>query len=122
MSFLALNVPFQKTAGLCNQLYNIVQTTIFGIKNTTKIIFALSFIPILCIFYYIKEYLFPGNLIVSILYGLIFIGSPLLYFSVNIWAAKEPKDFHHLSAILKWVLFFGILSILVINLNMKHNA
>ena len=109
---------FAKDSG---RIFNTLPT-IFGIKNTTKIIFALSFIPILCVFYYIKEYLLPGNLIVSTLYGLIFIASPLLYFSVNIWAAKEPKDFHHLSAILKWVLFFGILSILVINLNMKHNA
>ena len=109
---------FAKDSG---RIFNTLPT-IFGIKNTTKIIFALSFILILCVFYYIKEYLLPGNLIVSTLYGLIFIASPLLYFSVNIWAAKEPKDFHHLSAILKWVLFFGILSILVINLNMKHNA
>jgi len=96
--------------------------TIFGIKTTPKIIFALSFIPIFFVFYYVNEYLLPGNLIISILYGLIFIASPLIYFTVKIGVAKEPKDFHHLSTILKWVLFFGILSILVINLNMKHNA
>ena len=44
MSFLALNVPFQKTAGLCNQLYNIVQTTIFGIKNNYKFIILDKFL------------------------------------------------------------------------------
>lgn len=95
---------------------------VIGVPKTTKVVFALSFIPIICIFYYLKVYIFDGNLIISSIYGLIFIASPLLYFTVKIWSAKDPKDFHHLSTILKWILFFGILSILVISLNMKYNA
>jgi 4-hydroxybenzoate polyprenyltransferase len=95
---------------------------VIGIPKATKIVFALSFIPIICVFYYLKVYIFDGNLMLSSIYGLVFIASPLLYFTVKIWSAKEPKDFHHLSTILKWILFFGILSILVISLNMKHNA
>ena len=93
-----------------------------GIPKATKVVFALSFIPIFCVFYYLKVYIFDGNLILSSIYGLIFIASPLLYFTVKIWSAKEPKDFRHLSTILKWILFFGILSILVISLNLKNNA
>ena len=95
---------------------------VIGVSKATKVVFALSFIPIICVFYYLKSYIFDGNLILSSIYGLIFIASPLLYFTVKIWSAKEPKDFHHLSTILKWIMFFGILSILVISLNMKHNA
>ena len=47
MSFLALNVPFQKTAGLCNQLYNIVQTTIFGIKNNWSFFVIFEYFEIM---------------------------------------------------------------------------
>jgi 4-hydroxybenzoate polyprenyltransferase len=95
---------------------------LLGVPKATKVVFALSFIPIICVFYYLKVYIFDGNLILSSIYGLIFIASPLLYFTVKIWSAKEPKDFRHLSTILKWILFFGILSILVISLNLKNNA
>jgi 4-hydroxybenzoate polyprenyltransferase len=95
---------------------------VIGVQKATKVVFALSFIPVICVFYYLKVYVFDGNLTISSIYGLIFIASPLLYFTIKIWSAKEPKDFHHLSTILKWIMFFGILSILVISLNMKHNA
>ncbi|MSP84911.1 MAG: prenyltransferase [Flavobacteriaceae bacterium] len=95
---------------------------VIGVPKATKVVFYLSFIPVICIFYYLKVYIFDGNLILSSIFGLVFIASPLLYFTVKIWSAKEPKDFHHLSTILKWILFFVILSILVIILNIKNNA
>ena len=92
---------------------------VIGVPKAVKVVFALSFIPIISVFYYLKVYIFDGNLILSSIYGLVFIASPLLYFTVKIWSAKEPKDFHHLSTILKWIMFFGILSILVISLNLR---
>ncbi|HLF51849.1 geranylgeranylglycerol-phosphate geranylgeranyltransferase [Flavobacterium sp.] len=95
---------------------------ILGVARTSKIVFALSFIPIIAILYYINAYLFANGLLMSTIYGLIFILSPLLYFTVKIWSAEKPKDFNHLSVVLKWIMFFGILSILVINYNMKHHA
>ena len=90
-----------------------------GVERTTKIVFVLSFIPIVCVLYYLKVYLFNNNLLISTIYGLIFIACPLLYFTVKIWSAKKTADFRHLSMILKWILFFGIISIVVISLNMK---
>lgn len=104
-----------------NRIFNTLPN-VFGIKNTTKVIFAMSFIPILCVLYYLKTYLLPGKLIESTIYVLIFIASPLIYFTIKIWTAKQPKEFQQLNSILKWILFFGVLSILIINLNMKHNA
>ena len=95
---------------------------ILGVARTSKIVFALSFIPIIAILYYINAYLFANGLLMSTIYGLIFILSPLLYFTVKIWSAEKPKDFNHLSVVLKWIMFFGILSILVINYNMKQHA
>jgi 4-hydroxybenzoate polyprenyltransferase len=95
---------------------------LIGVPKAKNVVFVLSFIPVICVFYYLKVYIFEGNLIISSIYGLVFIASPLLYFTIKAWSAKEPKDFYHLSTILKWILFFGILSILVIRLNMKNNA
>lgn len=95
---------------------------VFGMKRTSKLVFGLSFIPIICIVYYINTNLFASGLVYATLYGLVFILAPLLYFSIKIWSATSTKDFHHLSTVLKWILLFGIFSIVVITLNIKHNA
>jgi 4-hydroxybenzoate polyprenyltransferase len=91
-----------------------------GINRTTKIVFALSFIPLIAILFYIYNYLFL--LTYTTIYFLIFVMGPLLYFTIKIWNAKTKKDFYQLSLLLKWILFFGILSIVVITINMKYNA
>lgn len=93
---------------------------IAGISRTTKIVFALSFIPLIGILFYIYNNLFL--LIYTTIYFLIFVIGPLLYFTIKIWTAKTKKDFKQLSLLLKWILFFGILSIVVITINMKYNA
>jgi 4-hydroxybenzoate polyprenyltransferase len=93
---------------------------IFGISRTTKLVFGLSFIPLICILYYIYNYMF--ELTYATLYILGFIIGPLLYFTIKIWPAKTQKDFHHLSSVLKLVIFFGIIAIAVIGLNMKYYA
>jgi 4-hydroxybenzoate polyprenyltransferase len=94
----------------------------FGVIKTTKLVFGLSFIPVILILNYINSNLFSSGLVYATLYGLVFILAPLLYFSIKIWSATSTKDFHHLSTVLKWILLFGILSIVVITLNIKHNA
>jgi 4-hydroxybenzoate polyprenyltransferase len=94
----------------------------FGTKNTAKLVFGLSFIPIILILNYINSNLFSAGLLYGTVYGIVFILAPLLYFTIKIWSATKTKDFHHLSTVLKWILFFGILSIVVISLNIKYNA
>lgn len=94
----------------------------FGVKRTTKLVFILSFIPVICILYYINHFVFASGLFLSTLYGLAFILAPLIYFTIKIWNSKSKEDFHFLSTLLKWILFFGMLSIVVITLNLKHNA
>lgn len=93
-----------------------------GVERTSKLVFVLSFIPIIAILYYINFYVFEGGLLISTIYCLIFILAPLIYFTIKIGSAKKQEDFHHLSMVLKWILFFGILSILVISFNMKYYA
>ncbi|TRX21686.1 geranylgeranylglycerol-phosphate geranylgeranyltransferase [Flavobacterium franklandianum] len=95
---------------------------VLGINRTAKLVFVLSFIPVILILNYINTNLFSSELLFGTLYGLVFILAPLLYFIVKIWLATTTQDFHHLSTVLKWILFFGILSIVVISLNIKYNA
>ena len=111
----------QDVEGDSNQGMNTLPIA-FGIKKTSKLVFGLSLIPIILILNYINTNLFASGLIFGTLYGLIFILAPLLYFTTKIWSANSKKEFQHLSTILKWILFFGILSIVVINLNIKYNA
>lgn len=95
---------------------------VFGVKRTAKLVFVLSIIPIICIIYYINANLFASGLLYATVYGLVLILAPLLYFTTKIGSAATTQDFHHLSTVLKWILFFGILSIVVISLNIKYNA
>lgn len=95
---------------------------VLGVEKTTKLVFGLGFIPIISILYYINKYIFASDLYISTVYGLVFILSPLIYFLTKIWSAKEKEDFHHLSIVLKWILFFGMISIAVITFNLRHNA
>ena len=103
--------------------YNMGMNTLpiaIGKSRATKIVFVLSFIPLLLILHYIYNYLF-GLLFVT-LYLLFFVVAPLLYFTIKIGAATSKKEFHNLSLLLKWLLLFGILSIVVISINMNYNA
>ena len=111
----------QDVNGDLNQGMNTLPI-LLGVTKTTKLVFGLSFIPIIIILKYINTNLFAAGLLYATLYGLILILAPLLYFTIKIWSAKTAHHFHHLSTVLKWILFFGILSIVVINLNIKYNA
>ncbi|MFL9832249.1 geranylgeranylglycerol-phosphate geranylgeranyltransferase [Flavobacterium sp. ST-87] len=93
-----------------------------GIKKTSKLVCVLSIIPILCLLNYMNTYLIVNNLITAVIYSLLFILGPMLYFSIKIATAQSKTEFIHLSKVLKWILFFGIVSVLIITLNIKWNA
>jgi len=101
---------------------NRVQTlpVALGVARTTKLVFGLSFIPTICILYYMYVNLF--ELQYATVYILGFLIGPLLYFSIKIWSAKNKKDYSHLSDVLKLIIFLGIIAIAVIGINMKYYA
>lgn len=111
----------QKVNGDYNQ-GTITLPIAIGIDRTAKIILGLSLIPFILILIYTKHYFLENNLYIATLFSLAFIMAPLLYFIVKLFTAKSKKDFHHLSTILKLILFFGIVSIVVITLNIRYNA
>ncbi|MBE8724789.1 geranylgeranylglycerol-phosphate geranylgeranyltransferase [Flavobacterium hungaricum] len=104
-----------------NQGINTLPIAI-GISRTAKIVLVFSIIPLILLSLYINKYFVQNKLFIVTLYAFVFVLAPLLYFIVKIFSAKSQKDFKHLSTILKLIIFFGILSILIIALNIKYNA
>ncbi|APG59433.1 geranylgeranylglycerol-phosphate geranylgeranyltransferase [Christiangramia salexigens] len=82
---------------------------VIGISRTNKLLFFLALLPTGFLIYYIYHYLFEN--LSAVLYALFLLVAPLLFFLVNIWKAKKKKEFKRLSLILKAVLFFGLISI-----------
>lgn len=95
---------------------------VIGIKNTSKVMFALSIISVLLLLWYINSYLMTNELYVAVIYSLLLVVAPIIFFSIKILNANTKNEFHFLSTILKWILFFGILSVLVITLNIKYHV
>ena len=95
---------------------------ILGLNRTAKIIFGLLVIANAIIFWYINHHLMSFDLYYAVLYTFILVLGPLIYSLIKSWNAKTTKDFQHLSLVLKWVIFFGIVSIAVITYNIKTNA
>jgi len=93
-----------------------------GIKRTAKVVFGLALIAVLVLCWYINTYLMDNKLYYAVIYGLVFVVSPMIFFLVKIWNAQSKPEFRFLSTILKWIIFFGILSVLVITLNIYFNA
>ena len=81
-----------------------------GRNRATMFVFTLGVFTIAGIIYYMYVYLYNDQLI--ILYFLIMIIAPLLYFCVKAWGAESTKDYAFLSKILKVVMLLGMSSIL----------
>ena len=80
-----------------------------GKKRTNKILFLTALLPLGFLIYYIYQYLFEN--VSAVIYTLLLLVAPLLFFLVNIWSAEKKSEYSRLSLILKFVLFFGLTSI-----------
>lgn len=95
---------------------------VLGISRTARVVFGLLFIPLFILLHYLYKNIMESELYYAAVYALAFIIAPLLFCIVRMWSAQTKKDFHQVSMILKWILFFGILSILVVNFNIISNV
>lgn len=84
---------------------------VIGKNRTTKVLFGLSFIPLIAVVYYVVTHLYNHQIAVG--YFLLFVVAPLLYFTIKIFSAKTKKELHHLSNVLKLIMLFGVLSLLL---------
>lgn len=82
---------------------------ILGRKRTNTVTFFLTLLPLAGVLYYIYKYLYDNNM--AVLYMLLFVMGPLLYFLIKILGAETKKQYHQLSTLLKMVLAAGLLSI-----------
>jgi len=88
-----------------------------GIPKTKIIVGILTVISIGILAYYINSNLFELDYVIY--YTMVFIIGPLIYFVVKLMNAETKKQLHHLSLVLKIILFFGILSVAIIVFNLK---
>ncbi len=93
-----------------------------GVKRTARAVFWLSLIPVALVLFYIYQYFFNTGLMYAVVYSLILVAAPLVYFSIKMWDASSKKDFSHLSLVLKLIMLFGIISILIVSYNILNHA
>ena len=101
-----------------NKDYNSGNTTLpiaLGKDRAAKVAFFFTLIPLAMLLYYGNTHLL--ELVFALGYGIFFMAGPLIYCLIKLWTAKTPKDFHQLAQVVKVVIFFTILSVLVINYN-----
>lgn len=91
-----------------------------GVGRTAQIVFWVSLAPTAILMYYVNKYYMESELYVATLYSLVFVIAPMIYFVVKMWNANNKKEFSHLQNVLKLIILFGVLSILVVTLNVKY--
>ncbi len=82
-----------------------------GRDRASKVLFALTLLPLIGVVYYVMTYMYKQPIAVG--YFLLFVIAPLLYVSIKTFSAKNKKEFHHISNMLKLVMLFGMLSLLL---------
>ena len=82
-----------------------------GRKRASYIAFGLGILTLFATIYYIYVHLY--NFTIAIVYFLLLIIAPLLYFCTKIWDAKDKSDYHFLSKLLKIIMLLGMCSILL---------
>ena len=84
---------------------------ILGRARSTKVVFSLSILFIFFIIYYVVANFLEQW--IAIIYFLVFVIIPLLYFAFKIFHAETKEEFKTLSTILKLVMLTGLLSLLL---------
>lgn len=84
---------------------------LIGRDRATMFVFALSFVPLIAVIQYIVTYLY--NNLMAVIYFLVLVVGPMLYFTIKVFSAEQKKDYQHLSKVLKFIMLFGVLSLLL---------
>ena len=83
---------------------------LFGRKRASKIAFFLTAILLLFLLIILQ---FLKDDFLFLVYGIILILLPLLYFMYTLWFSENKKDFSKLSNLLKLIMLLGILSMVL---------
>jgi len=85
---------------------------LIGRKRTQSVLFYFSIIPFILIIFFISTL----NQFYFSIYSFLFMVLPFGYFMYQIKETKSKKKLHQLSTLLKGIMFFGILSIILLQL------
>ena len=99
--------------------YNLKMNTLpilLGILRTRRLILFLCIIPIGILLFIILKY--SSIYKFTVLYLLLFVLMPLLYFTVKLRSAKKKTEFHKLSQLLKIIMLLGINSLLIFSITL----
>ena len=91
---------------------------ILGRRRAKNIVFGLSFVPLILVTLYSFNNFSDVPFILA--YMLIVVMLPLLHFMTKIIYAKTKKDYTYASNLLKLIMLLGMLSILIISLNIHY--
>lgn len=84
---------------------------VLGRKRASFIAFLMSVLAMFGSVYYIYIHLY--NYTIAIIFSLVFLVAPLLFFSIKIWDASNKNDYVFLSKLLKIMMLLDICSILL---------
>lgn len=85
-------------------------------QNTAKYVsFGLNLISTGLIIIYLITYFYKNNALVIYFLGLII--APLVFISIRLLQAKDKKDYHRISSLLKVVMLTGICSMIIFNIS-----
>ncbi|WP_366143728.1 geranylgeranylglycerol-phosphate geranylgeranyltransferase [Algibacter sp.] len=82
-----------------------------GRERAKYVLTGLGFFPLIAIIFYVVSDLYKQPIAVG--YFLLFIIGPLIYTSIKTFDASTKKEMHHISTMYKWVMLFGMLSLLL---------
>lgn len=86
---------------------------ILGIKRSRNIAIVFSLLLLVMIVFALRLIMEIDNFFFMSLYLLILILLPSIYFAFVLWSAKNKKDFHFLSNLMKIIMLLGILSMIL---------
>jgi len=85
---------------------------IIGVNRTKNVVLVISSLVFLFLLLILKEEIW--HLPLLFWYVILFIIIPFSWFLFKLFTSKTTKDFHLLSSLIKFIMFFGILSMLLI--------
>jgi len=85
---------------------------LIGVKRTKNIALLIASLVFVFILFILKEELL--QLPILLWYTILFIILPFTWFLYKLYSSKTKKEFHLLSNLLKIIMFFGVLSMLLI--------
>ncbi len=86
-----------------------------GRKRTTMFAFILAIFTVVLILVYLYDSLYRQT--IAMLYFLVFIIGPLLYFCIQLFSAEKRETFRNLSVLLKIIMLLGVLSLFLYKFN-----